>query len=66
MPSLAKQGEPTQRRKIVQMDFEVVTFMGLAGQMDLWNSSVRCPRRMHLTSRVVSRPHTALLTKIGM
>ena len=52
MPSLAKQGEPTQRIKIVQMNLEVVTFMALARQMNLWNSSVRCPRRMHLTSRL--------------
>jgi hypothetical protein len=34
------------------MNLEVVSFMGLARQMDLWNSSVRCPRRMHLTSKL--------------
>jgi hypothetical protein len=42
----------TQRTKIVQTNLKVVTFVGLARQTDLWNSSVRCPRRMHLTSRL--------------
>ena len=47
------------------MNLKVVTFMGLARQTDPWNSSVRCPRRMHLTSRLYPEEPHALLTLTG-